>query len=242
MTFVKKELFNEFKKGMEQALAHAQGKITLRTTRRRCWKPTIGSILLAAACTLPAVADDLPLQVVQAAHQPNRWQMVLSSHRDATGEVDHYEYRLEEATTKKVVLVIPCTYQPDEGAEVWARQNAESATVYWSPDGRLFALDEGNYRFRGDVFIVDLAEPANPQTRKLGRDDIAGLFPQKMERWRIRIEQGWIDDHRLSLTLGLYLEDAPGHRRNYIGKATATFDQGRIVIVLGPENKDADGG
>ena len=107
-------------------------------------------------------------------------------------------YEIVSAMTGKPVHRIPGSYQPDSGADDWDWNLSKQAKIFWSSDSRFVVVDEQVYRFAGYVQIVEMGDLA----RTIDLPEIPIPQPGKnWERWRIRVDKGWVSKNELSLVV-----------------------------------------
>jgi hypothetical protein len=96
------------------------------------------------------------------------------------------------------------TYQPfaDESPH-WSWHEAAGTEVRWSPDSHYVAIDEDTYFHAGQVLLAEMRKGVVRSVPLPERAIIAGTH-QKWDRYRIRIQEGWLSERDLSLHLGGY--------------------------------------
>lgn len=103
-------------------------------------------------------------------------------------------YAISSTAANTPLIEIPSTYQETEEGAL-----AHSGEIYWSPNSCFVAMDEENIRFRGNLFIVALAEG---NAHRVELPNFLGQTGDQWERYRIRVHKGWITPDCLSLLLG----------------------------------------
>jgi hypothetical protein len=96
------------------------------------------------------------------------------------------------------------TYQPsaDESPN-WSWHEAAGAEVRWSPDSHYVAIDEDTYFHAGQMLLAEIRKGMVRSIPLPERVIIRGTH-QKWDRYRIRIQEGWVSRRDLSLYLGGY--------------------------------------
>jgi hypothetical protein len=121
------------------------------------------------------------------------------------------EYQMLDASTRKVVLSIPSSYQFDGSMSPdFVLQNAKAAEYCSSKDGFKIAIDEANYRFRGKVFIVVFDKSKKPSLIQITKDEVSPLVSGVLKSYRVRIDKGWSDNNTLSLSMGAIVQRPDG--------------------------------
>ena len=126
-------------------------------------------------------------------------------------------------------------YQPYPDTETLARHEPANVEVYWSPESNYVAIDEAAYHHGGEVF---LAEMRRGKTREVGlpREAIVAATGRQWDRYRIRVEEGWVSEEELSLTLGgdavqSYLPDGRHTLLNRTFEVRLWIHEGRATLT-----------
>lgn len=168
--------------------------------------PLLPVIVLNASFAVAAAAPGGMYSLGYEPDSPNKeYRVVLVT----TGKfgVETLTYELVRVSTGEVLWKTPSTYQSDGQDDSWALQNAEGAEVYWNKDSTRFALDEENHQFMGKVTLGILSAAKSVTTHTFFPTDLKLSRP--IERWRIRVDEGWISPTTLSLEISGVYKSSP---------------------------------
>lgn len=152
------------------------------------------ALLVRLACSAAARTQD----VQRGESRDGRYAVVLSENSR-----HRITYDVVMRTGGSVLHRVVSNYQPAREVEEWARHEAASAEVYWSPTSKYVAIDEAPYHHGGEVFLAKI-DGEKVRDIRLPREAIVAATHCQWDRYRIRVKQGWLSDRELSLTLGGY--------------------------------------
>ncbi|WP_093286126.1 hypothetical protein [Verrucomicrobium sp. GAS474] len=118
---------------------------------------------------------------------------------------------------------------PDDGG--FALKRAEDAAIYWNKAETFVAIDEDNYRFIGDVLVVDTGFIGSGTVLKASSLISARKLAKNVERMRVRVGQGWTGPKTLELSVGGIEKTDLGSLRRFEKKVTLTFSSAKGVEV-----------
>jgi hypothetical protein len=145
-------------------------------------------------------------------------------------------YQIVSLRSHSVLKRFPSTYQPfaDESTG-WSWHEAAGAEVRWSPDGHYVAIDEDTYHHAGEVLLAEVRGRTVRSIPLPERAIIAGTH-QKWDRYRIRVQEGWVSGRDLSLHLGGYaVQDyLPDGRHTFVNRSFEVqlrVHRGRVTLT-----------
>jgi hypothetical protein len=150
------------------------------------------------------------LQVVQPPKRPSAYQVNLGI------SLGRHTHNYEVWHNGKCIVTIPSTYTDNDD---FSQKLGCGAEIYWNADDTLVAIDEDVHQFSGEVFIVDFRS-AQPKVIKVSCSLVFPLIPGPIHRCRLRVDDGWIDGHTLSLMYGAIYKTQDGKSADADGKVT----------------------
>jgi hypothetical protein len=130
-------------------------------------------------------------------------------------------YEIVALPSHSVLRKFPSTYQPfaDESPD-WSWHEATGAEVCWKADGHYLAIDEDTYHHAGHVLLAEI-KGRSVRSIPLPERAIIAATGQKWDRYRIRIQEGWVWRRELSLHLAGYAVQTylPDGRHTFVNRS-----------------------